>query len=461
MTGDSSNDSTDLAHFTAFGLSHSATVGLYTGFAVLLVLTAGIMSGTTLAVFSLEESRMKALANSGTPTEQARAKKLMPLLARSHWLLVTLLVCNAAAIESLPLVLQKLLTEGAVIAVSTIAVLIFGEIIPQSLFLRFAMPIASFLAYFLWVMMVLTSPISWTVGKLLDIIVGHKTASVYRRVELREIIYMNASHDPDEESDSDGDSSSDGDDNEGLAEDEVRMMCGALELSEATIESKLAVPLDDVFMLSDSERIDRAAIEKIFTCGFSRIPIYSKERTNITSYLLVKSLLPYIFKAESEAPLPKDCDLRVPVKCFGTEKLLALYEKFSTGRIQLAVVQKPTGEAMGIMTSNDMFQIVTQSTIYDETDLGNREPIQLLMKSTMQRVTRRVSRRNLARSSGLHGAESFHHRSRGSAGLGMRHSSASGYGTMGRDYNPSMAVPAEGPSQPLLAGKPARGERSD
>lgn len=40
--------------------------------------------------------------------EKQAAEKLIPLVAQHHWLLVTLLLCNALANEALPLFLDRL-----------------------------------------------------------------------------------------------------------------------------------------------------------------------------------------------------------------------------------------------------------------------------------------------------------------------------------------------------------------
>ena len=48
-------------------------------------------------------------------------------------MLVTLLLCNAGAMEALPLSLDKLLPSWAAIVSSVTGVLFFGEIIPQAL----------------------------------------------------------------------------------------------------------------------------------------------------------------------------------------------------------------------------------------------------------------------------------------------------------------------------------------
>ena len=52
---------------------------------------------------------------------------LLQVLKRPHWLLVTLLLVNAAAMEALPIFLDRLVSPTAAIVLSVTAVLFFGE----------------------------------------------------------------------------------------------------------------------------------------------------------------------------------------------------------------------------------------------------------------------------------------------------------------------------------------------
>ena len=54
----------------------------------------------------------------------------MPILSRHHWLLVTLLLCNALALETLPIFLDRIIPSQYAILLSVTAVLIFGEVVP-------------------------------------------------------------------------------------------------------------------------------------------------------------------------------------------------------------------------------------------------------------------------------------------------------------------------------------------
>ena len=53
--------------------------------------------------------------------------RLPQVLKRPHWLLVTLLLVNAAAMEALPIFLDRLLSPTMAIVLSVTAVLFFGE----------------------------------------------------------------------------------------------------------------------------------------------------------------------------------------------------------------------------------------------------------------------------------------------------------------------------------------------
>ena len=72
-----------------------------------LVLTvfAGAMSGLTVGYLSIDDLVLELKTTTGTEVEKEHAAILIPLLSKKHWLLVTLLVSNAFAMESLPLCL--------------------------------------------------------------------------------------------------------------------------------------------------------------------------------------------------------------------------------------------------------------------------------------------------------------------------------------------------------------------
>lgn len=61
---------------------------------------------------------LEVIKRSGTPKEVWLAERVGPVLARPHFLLATLLLCNSAAMEALPLFLDRLLNPAAAIILS-------------------------------------------------------------------------------------------------------------------------------------------------------------------------------------------------------------------------------------------------------------------------------------------------------------------------------------------------------
>ncbi|KAL4644542.1 hypothetical protein ACB092_02G172100 [Castanea dentata] len=73
----------------------------------LLVLFAGLMSGLTLGLMSMSLVELEVLVKSGTPSDRKHAAKILPVVRRQHLLLCTLLICNAVAMELLDRFLGK------------------------------------------------------------------------------------------------------------------------------------------------------------------------------------------------------------------------------------------------------------------------------------------------------------------------------------------------------------------
>ena len=80
-----------------------------------------------MGLLSIDTMSLKVLQAGGTPSEKKHAARILPLVTRHHLLLVTLLLANAAAVESMPLFLDRISDPITAICVSVSAVLLFGE----------------------------------------------------------------------------------------------------------------------------------------------------------------------------------------------------------------------------------------------------------------------------------------------------------------------------------------------
>ena len=80
----------------------------YAAAAVGCVVVAGVVSGLTLGLLSLSPLSMQILARTGTDEQRRQVSRVQPLLQSGHQLLVTLLLCNALALEALPIFLDHM-----------------------------------------------------------------------------------------------------------------------------------------------------------------------------------------------------------------------------------------------------------------------------------------------------------------------------------------------------------------
>ena len=73
---------------------------------------------------------MMSLSNN--EEEKRIGDRILSVVKNHHLFLVTLLLANAMALESLPLVVHSLMPDWAAILFSTFIVLVVGEIVPQA-----------------------------------------------------------------------------------------------------------------------------------------------------------------------------------------------------------------------------------------------------------------------------------------------------------------------------------------
>jgi metal transporter CNNM len=64
------------------------------------------MSGLTVGLASIDRLGLEIDAKSD-PVAKKATEKIFPVIDKHHWMLVTLLLCNAAAVEALPLTLDS------------------------------------------------------------------------------------------------------------------------------------------------------------------------------------------------------------------------------------------------------------------------------------------------------------------------------------------------------------------
>ncbi|KAJ9550463.1 hypothetical protein OSB04_014508 [Centaurea solstitialis] len=298
----------------------SAMFFLYAGISCFLVLFAGIMSGLTLGLMSLGLVELEILQRSGTPIEKKQAAVIFPVVQKQHQLLVTLLLCNAAAMEALPLYLDKIFNQIVAVVLSVTFVLFFGEVIPQAICTRYGLAVGANFVWLVRILMIICYPIAYPIGQILDLVLGHNDA-LFRRAQLKALVTIHSWQGGE------------------LTHDETTIISGALDLTEKTAQEAMT-PIESTFSLDVNSKLDWEAMGKILARGHSRVPVYSGNERNIIGLLLVKSLL--TVRAETETPVSAVSIRRIP-RVPADMPLYDILNEFQKGGSHMAAVVKTKG----------------------------------------------------------------------------------------------------------------------
>ncbi|KAA8543212.1 hypothetical protein F0562_021293 [Nyssa sinensis] len=306
---------------------------VYAGVSCILVLFAGIMSGLTLGLMSLGLVELEILQRSGTSSEKKQAAAILPVVQKQHQLLVTLLLCNACAMEALPIYLDKMFHPFVAVVLSVTFVLAFGEIIPQSICSRYGLSVGANFVWLVGILMIICYPIAYPIGKVLDAVLGHNDA-LFRRAQLKALVSIHG-----QEAGKGGE----------LTHDETTIISGALDLTEKTAEEAMT-PIESTFSLDVNSKLDWEAIGKILARGHSRVPVYSGNPKNIIGLLLVKSLL--TVRAETETPVSAVSIRRIP-RVPADMPLYDILNQFQKGSSHMAAVVKVKGKGKDLQSTGD------------------------------------------------------------------------------------------------------------
>lgn len=330
---------------------------------ILLVLFAGLMSGLTLGLMSLSLVDLEVLAKSGTPQDKKHAAKILPVVKNQHLLLCTLLICNAGAMEALPIFLDSLITAWGAILISVTLILLFGEIIPQSVCSRYGLAVGSALAPVVQILVWICFPVAYPISKLLDIVLGKGHVALFRRAELKTLVNLHGN-----EAGKGGE----------LTHDETTIIAGALELSEKTARDAMT-PISETFAIDVNAKLDRDLMRLILDKGHSRVPVYYEQPINIIGLILVKNLLS-IHPAD-EVPV-KNVTIRKIPRIPEDMPLYDILNEFQKGHSHMAVVirrSKPMESPPNKNTDDDSVKDV-------KLDIDGGKPQEKLTKNKSKRA---------------------------------------------------------------------------
>lgn len=317
---------------------------------LLALVVSGFFSAAEAALFSLGETRIRALVDEGQPG----ASQLAQLRARPERLTVLLRLGDAFC-DVLAAALAGYLASpwgGAGLAlavgVATFAVLLFGELVPVRFSMSRAQRVALFAAPPLHVLARLLAPVLLLFERLARVLpeeAGPNVAGITES-ELRQLQAL-------------------GHTEGGIEEHEREIIERAFRLDD-TKAWDIMTPRVDVFAWQDSQTL-AAIAPQLGTVPYSRVPVFGESVDDVTGVLYVRDAYQALLTGQRDVPLRALA--REPLIVPGSVSLTKLLRDFQTRRIHLAIVVDEYGGTDGLVTLEDVLEELV-GEIVDETDLA-------------------------------------------------------------------------------------------
>ncbi len=315
---------------------------------VLLILSA-YFSATETAFSTASQMKLKIEADKGN----GNAALVLRLSENYSTLLSTVLVGNNIVNISLTAVATVFFISligdsgGPTVstAVTTVVVLLFGEITPKSLAKEYPETFAKFSAPILRVMMFLLTPVNWLFSmwkKFISRLVSGADQRGMTGEELMNIVEVAAAEG-------------------GIGSQESELIRSALEFNDQDA-ADIATPRVDLVALP--LEAGREEIEKTFLeSGYSRLPVYKESVDDIVGFVHQMDF----YKARENPGLTLEGILQQPLFVPCTMKIGALLKLLQKAKCHMAIVTDEYGGTFGVVTMEDILEELV-GEIWDEHD---------------------------------------------------------------------------------------------
>ncbi len=208
---------------------------------------------------------MEITKASGTAEEKRNAEAIIPIREQGNLLLCTLVLGNVA-VTSLESILIADLTSGLVgFLLTTVLVVIFGEIVPQAFCARYGLAVGAKSVPVVRVIIFIFYPFTKPLALCLDWALGEEKGNSYTRAGINHLIKMHIEQ-------------------EMVSHKEGHIIQGALAYRSVEAQ-QVMTPVEKMFALKQHDRLDAVTMELIFRKGFSRVPVWNDEETQIVGLL--------------------------------------------------------------------------------------------------------------------------------------------------------------------------------
>ena len=329
---------------------------------VLLLVVSAIVSGSEVALFSLDSATKEALARK----KDGASARVLALLAKPQHVLITILVLNTMVNVSAA-ILAALGTERIAenlgldreivflleIFVLTFVLLVVSEITPKLIASRHAVTYSRLVARPLRIAYILLYPIVAILAAWMQ----RTQKGFYRWVlpdqpeklspqDLKVMAEIGMAHGT-------------------IEEDEHVWINSILEFGDTPVRAIMINRLDITALSVRASLTEALAL--IRSSGHSRLPLYIGHLDNILGIVYAKDLLPHLTPGQNQTQVDWSQLMRPPMFVPQNKKLDALLLDFQEKKTHLAIVVDEYGGTAGLVTLEDVLEEVV-GDIQDEHD---------------------------------------------------------------------------------------------
>jgi len=234
---------------------------------------------------------------------------------------------------------------GLATGVMTLAILIFGEVLPKSIATKHSVKFAQVVVYPLLMFEYVFYPVVWLFEKILTRLVGEHINQISEE-EVKAMVSMGAE---------DG----------SLEEHEKEFIENVLEFNDIEAEEIMTprIEIDAIEGESTLQETIDFALEK----SHSRIPVYTERIDNIIGFITVKRMLEFAQDPKNLEKAIKDLELYEFIKIPGSKNIHGLLREFKRKRRHIALIYDEHGGIEGIVTLEDVLEEIV-GDISDEED---------------------------------------------------------------------------------------------
>ncbi len=308
-----------------------------------LLLCSAFFSACEVAYFSLNSLQLNEMSEN-----KGRMGRIVnSLLEKPRELLITIYIGNefvniaiSVVVTSIAISIFGNLGVGIAIGGGTLLLLVFGDIIPKSISIKYAQPYAIFAAYPLKAFAQLVQPAQklfsvWTekvIGSMGILPHGLKESPITDE-EFRAMVQVG--------------------EGEGVIDsDERELIQNVIEFGETTV-GEIMTPKIDMFTVDVDNSLDEI-LPRIIENFYSRVPVYGNEEEGIVGILFTKDLTRLKHLPREKVNLKSILHPTISVP--KSKKIKEMLEEFRRLNRHMAIVLDEYGSVCGLVTLEDVLE---------------------------------------------------------------------------------------------------------